>query len=475
MRGVSAILLGLLLCWQSLGAQQAPLMLVYQERVPTSSPEEDPNLPIQAPLTAFLNEIRKVRVEWYQPGHPAVQQVLQARGLPSSLAEQPDTALLTQVARAMGATYLLIVRCTNGKKGQIQYACTLWQLGRRAPLWQSEGIQQFTEETYQNALMSLLRTLAMRMNQEALADLPTLPENPPLPPVSQNQSPSPPANTPQKRLEQLLQEGRLCEAIAPLRTLVTQEPTNLAYRLQLIQIYRQLGMESLAAQAIEDALALFPEDETLLNLWAHTLLEHHDPSQVIEALQQRLRANPASSTLRLYLFDGLLAAGRTDEAEAVLTSFQGATLPEVRWRQYLLQGAKRRYEIAGEPVQSFGEQVSLWWMIVSGAFTDFANEILDLRRLASDPAPDWKQLRERGERLVQRVLEFGQWLGRMQPDATLQKPYQHVRFGAQLLGQSAQHMARYLLSRHHEEAEQAATLRIEALRELESAQPKPER
>ncbi|CUU34084.1 MAG: tetratricopeptide repeat protein [Armatimonadetes bacterium] len=474
MRGVSALLLGFLLCWQSLSAQQAPLMLVYQERVPASNPEEDPNLPIQAPLTAFLNEIRKVRVEWYQPTHPAVQQVLQARGLAPSRAEQPDTSLLMQVARAMGATYMLTVRCTNGKKGQIQYACTLWQLGRRAPLWQSEGIQQFTDETYQNALMSLLRTLAMRMNQEAFADLPTLPEKPQPPPTPQSQPPSLPADTPQKRLEQLIREGRLREAIAPLRTLINQEPTNLAYRLQLIQIYRQLGLEGLAAQAVDDALALFPDDETLLNLWARSLQESHDPPQVIEALQHKLRENPASSTLRLHLFDALLAAGRTDEAETVLTPFQNTDLPEVRWREYLLQGAKRRYAITGEPVQGFGEQAGLWWTIVSGAFTDFANEILDLRRLASDPAPNWKQLRERGEKLVQQILEFGQWVGRMQPDATLQKPYQHVRFGAQLLGQSAQHMARYLLSRNNEEAEQAATLRIEALRELESAQPKPE-
>lgn len=466
--------LWLLICWGVACAQQAPILLVYQERIPVQDPnKEAPNLPIQPSLNQFFGEIRKVRLLWYQPDHPTVQQLLAQRGIDPKKAETPDPNLLIQVARALNATYLLKIRCENSKRGQIAYACTLWQVGRRHPIWQSEGIQQYTEESYANALPSLLRTLVMRMNQEVFDTLPTLPETPPVqtPPSSGN--PITPSDDPQKQVEQLLQEGRLREAIAPLRTLITRDPMNRNYRMQIIQIYRQLGMTELAFQAVEDTLRLSREDEALLALWADLLIAQRSRSEAIPALKQAVSAHPQSNALRLRLFDLLLLAGQVAEAEAVLKSVSEQNgLPETLWRDYLLEGAKRQYRITSEPVHAFGEQREVWWTIVSGAFTDFANEILDLRRLASDPAPNWQQLRQRGEQLVQQVLAFGQWVGRMQPDDTLQKPYQHLRFGVQLLGQSAQHMARYLLSKNIEEAERSAMLRIEALRELESAQPK---
>lgn len=452
--------------------QQAPLMLVYQERVPTENPENDPNLPIQTSLTQFLKEIRKVRIEWYRPDHPIAQQVFAQHNLASSQREQPNRTLLSQVARAMQATYLLTVRCTNGKQGHIEYACTLWQLGRRQPIWQSEGIQQVTPETSKNALQSLLRTLVMRMDQEVFQSLPTLPETPP-PPVANPSAPSVrPKDDPRSQIESLLREGQVQEVVAPLRTLVTREPMNLNYRLQLIQVYRQLGMQAHAYQAVDNALRLFPEEETLLTLWATLLRAQRPLDEAIPALQQQVQAHPTVSALRLSLFDMLLEAGRFAEAQAALEPLHPTSSPEIRWRLYLLEGATRHYRSTGDPVQAESEQASLWWRIVSGAFTDLANEILDLRRLAKDPAPSWKQLRERSEALVQQVLAFGQWVGRMQPDTALQKSYQHLRFGCQLLGQSAQLMARFLLSKNNEEAERAAILRIEALRELESAQPK---
>lgn len=466
--------LWLLLGWGIAYAQQAPLLLVYQERVPVqNSTSEDPNLLIQPSLNQFFSEIRKVRLLWYQPDHPTVQQLLAQRGIDPKKGVTPDQNLLIQVARAFNATYLLKIRCENSKEGQIAYACTLWQVGRRHPVWQSEGIQQYTEETYANALPSLLRTLVMRMNQEVFDALPTLPETP----TAQTYLPSgnlpTPSDDPQKQVEQLLQEGRLREAIAPLRTLITRYPMNRTYRMQIIQIYRQLGMTELAFQAAEDALRLSREDDALLALWADLLIAQRPRSEAIPALKQVVSAHPESNALRLRLFDLLLLAGQVAEAEAVLKSVSKQNgLPETLWRDYLLEGAKRQFRITSEPVHAFGDQREVWWTVVSGAFTDFANEILDLRRLANDPAPNWQKLRQRGDQLVQQVLAFGQWVGRMQPDNALQKPYQHLRFGVQLLGQSAQYMARYLLSKNAEEAERSAMLRIEALSELESAQPK---
>jgi hypothetical protein len=100
---------------------------------------------------------------------------------------------------------------------------------------------------------------------------------------------------------------------------------------------------------------------------------------------------------------------------------------------------------------------------------DLANELLDLRRLASDPAPDWKALRERGEQIVVNTLDFGRWLGRLQPDEATREACGHLQFGAQLMGQAAQQMARYLLFRKTDDLESATLLRAEALRELEAA------
>jgi hypothetical protein len=101
--------------------------------------------------------------------------------------------------------------------------------------------------------------------------------------------------------------------------------------------------------------------------------------------------------------------------------------------------------------------------------TDLASELLDLRRLASDPSPNWSALRTRGEQAVLNALHIGQWLERAEPTEATRRILAHIRFASQMLIQAAQQMARYLLSRNPEEEARASLLRIEAMRELESA------
>jgi len=92
-----------------------------------------------------------------------------------------------------------------------------------------------------------------------------------------------------------------------------------------------------------------------------------------------------------------------------------------------------------------------------------------LRRLASDPSPNWSALRTRGEQAVLHALRIGQWLERAEPTDPTRRAAAHTRFASQMLAQAAQQMARYLLSRNSEEEARASLLRIEAMRELESA------
>jgi hypothetical protein len=140
------------------------------------------------------------------------------------------------------------------------------------------------------------------------------------------------------------------------------------------------------------------------------------------------------------------------------------------YRRYLLLGATRALEnLPDGSYELTDARAALWLQVAGGLLTDLAGELLDLRRLASDPSPNWSALRTRGEQAVLHALRIGQWLERAEPTDSTRRTLAHARFASQMLVQAAQHMARYLLSRNPEEEARASLLRIEAIRELEAA------
>lgn len=475
--GVLAWLLVLLACG---GAQRAPLVLVYTE-TPTSAepnaPQDMPNPSLMEHLLPFLKELRKVQVVEYRPDLPIVQQMAQSRGWDAQALKSPSQVMLGQIARALGASYLLIARYENGAvANQLEYSATVWQIGRRAPVWEADGVQQVAVRTggdpLEPTLRSLARTLVMRLDAELWANLPTLPEQPTSSAPKPPEPPSPNRFTdPQQEAETLLKEGRLLEALLPLRLLVQRDPTNEATRLSLIELYHQLGMVSTALAEAERALELLPESEPLLLAWVRLVQAEETPDLAIARLRQAVQTNPDALALRLKLFDLYLEVGDLPNAEQTLLPVFGVNHPGVLVRRYLLQGATRQLEAPlPQAVALEADTLALWLKVIEGAMTDISNELLDLRRRANAPRPDWNILRKQGDQLVARTRQLEQWVQHASAEAEAMAIVQRVRFACQLLGQSAHAMARYLLERSSDEDEQASLLRVEALRELESAQ-----
>jgi hypothetical protein len=218
------------------------------------------------------------------------------------------------------------------------------------------------------------------------------------------------------------------------------------------------------------AARLFPGDERFALEEAQLLRSAGNPAAAIARLQESLKTQPDSVALRLALFDLLLESGDTATAERVLQSDTEQDSAEIAYRRYLLRGAKRDLEsLPSETISLTEERAALWLQIASGLLADLASELLDVRRLATSPRPNWADLRARSERAVLTALSIGQWLEKANPSDATRTLVAHTRFASQMLAQSAQHMARYVLSRQSEEEERASLLRIEAMRELEAA------
>ncbi len=474
---------------------QRPLLLIAQLQEP-SQEGYNPNLDLIPALTAELKALRKLEVAVYAPNHPTVQRFANEHRVDPKSLNAPDTALLLRIARAWEASYLLIARCTRPKEraGEppsapaaaltVTYSVEVWQTGRRTPLWQASGNHQVASRDsapFDATLRSLARTLVLRLNSEVWQNLPTMPESP-LQAERRRESVQA-QDAPATSVEQLIREGRLSEALPLLRARVNQNPLDAEARLRLIELYQRLGLNNAALEECERAMQLMPHEEALLLMWARLMREQgriDDAIRVLQQARQSVQDARAALTLALTLFDFQLLAGDFDGAEATLKSLlhsertpsplwgEGAG-EGLRWRLYLLQGVRRQFEPDRTPIPLSHDQLPMLLFVAKGILNDLSAELLDLRRLASDPAPDWKALRERGERIVVRALDSGAWLARLQPDEKSRDALAHLQFGAQLMAQASQQMARYLLFRKAEDLENATLLRAEAMRELDEA------
>jgi hypothetical protein len=144
MQRVAALLGATLLLWASGWTQ--PTLLIFADPAPPVQHDGqpyDPNIDLKPHLTPFLQELRKVRVEWYAPNHSIARQFGEQRGLSAEQLANPTPALRGQLARAWGAEFVMTVRCTRAPtQTSYEYAIKVWRLGVRAPVWETEGFQQ---------------------------------------------------------------------------------------------------------------------------------------------------------------------------------------------------------------------------------------------------------------------------------------------------------------------------------------------
>lgn len=477
MQRVAFSLLTLWLLWAVGDAQ--PKLLIFADPAPTTTHNDqpyDPNIDLKPYLMPFLEELRKVQVEWYRPDHPIVRQFAQRRSLQEEQLKTPNPVLRGQLARAWNATYVMTARCTRSPERSLyEYRILVWELGKRAPVWESEGFQQLatgagrTDEIA--ALQTLGRTVAMRLDSELWASLPRVAESVKTPAaVAPPREDTPPSVDPVQQATKLLGEGKRIEALPFLRTAANAEPLNADLRMQLIRLYRQLSLTEQAQQELTRAARLFPHDERFTLEAAQLLRSTGNPAAAIAHLQESLKRQPESVALRLALFDLLLEGGDTTAAERVLQTITEQDTADLAYRRYLLSGAKRALEsLPSESIPLTEERAALWFQVASGLLADLNSELLDIRRLATSPNPNRTDLRQRSERTVLSALNIGLWLEQATPNDSTRTLIAHTRFASQMLAQSAQHMARYVLSRQAEEEERASLLRIEAMRELEAA------
>jgi tetratricopeptide (TPR) repeat protein len=460
------------------GGWAQPTLLIFADPAPPVQHDGkpyDPNIDLKPHLTPFLQELRKARVEWYSPTHPIAQQFAQQRGLSAEQLASPTPALRGQLARAWGAEFVMTVRCTRApEQNSFEYSIKVWRLGARAPVWETEGFQQVASRQGKSdditALQTLGRTVALRLDAELWDTLPRLAEQLQTPTPSPPRAESPAPAEPRPLAEQLLREGKYAEALPHLRAAVNAQPEDANLRMALIRLYRRLSLGELAQRELTRAVQLYPNDEQFALEWAALLQAEGKPAEAMSRLQTALQAQPDSVALRLALFDALLMQGDTPAATRTLQPIAEQNGAEVAYRRYLLLGATRALEnLPDGSYELTDARAALWLQVASGLLADLAGELLDLRRLASDPSPNWSALRTRGEQAVLHALRIGQWLERAQPTDSTRRTIAHTRFASQMLAQAAQQMARYLLSRNPEEEARARLLRIEAMRELEAA------
>jgi len=472
-----AVLLGATLLLGAVSWTQ-PTLLIFADPAPPVSHNNqpyDPNVDLKPHLTPFLQELRKARVEWYAPSHPIARQFGEQRGLSAEQLANPTPALRGQLARAWGAEFVMTVRCTRAPtQTSYEYAVKVWRLGARAPVWETEGFQQVASRQGKSdditALQTLGRTVALRLDAELWDTLPRLAEQLQTPTPSPPRAESPAPAEPRPLAEQLLREGKYAEALPHLRAAVNAQPEDANLRMALIRLYRRLNLGELAQRELTRAVQLYPNDERFALEWAALLQAEGKPAEAMSRLQTALQAQPDSVALRLALFDALLMQGDTPAATRTLQPIAEQNGAEVAYRRYLLLGATRALEnLPDGSYELTDARAALWLQVASGLLTDLVGELLDLRRLASDPSPNWSALRTRGEQAVLNALHIGQWLERAEPTEVTRRTLAHTRFASQMLIQAAQQMARYLLSRNPEEEARASLLRIEAMRELESA------
>jgi len=460
------------------GGWAQPTLLIFADPAPPIQHDNkpyDPNIDLKPHLTPFLQELRKARVEWYAPSHPIARQFAEQRGLSAEQLANLTPALRGQLARAWGAEFVMTVRCTRApEQNSYEYTVKVWRLGARAPVWETEGFQQVAsrqgtlDDT--TALQTLGRTVAMRLDAELWETLPRLAEQVQTPTPAPPRADTPRPAAPRPLAEQLLREGKHAEALPHLRAAVNAQPDDPTLRMELIRLYRRLNLSELAQRELTRAVQVHPNEVQFVLEWAAILQAEGKIAEATSRLQTALNAQPDAIALRLALFDMQLTQGDATAATRTLQPIAEQNGAEIAYRRYLLMGATRMLENLPSGSYELTEaRAALWLQVASGLLTDLASEMLDLRRLASDPSPNWSALRTRGEQAVLHALNIGQWLERAQPTDPTRRALAHARFASQMLAQSAQQMARYLLSRNSEEEARASLLRIEAMRELESA------
>ena len=115
-----------------------------------------------------------------------------------------------------------------------------------------------------------------------------------------------------------LQEGGLAEAGEQYAELVSREPKNPILQNNLAWILSQLGRAEEALNHARAAVALAPESVDFLDTLGAVLVRSGNPADALDPLDKAWQKGPDRADIGFHLSQALAAAGRKDEAAALL-------------------------------------------------------------------------------------------------------------------------------------------------------------
>jgi len=282
-----------------------------------------------------------------------------------------------------------------------------------------------------------------------------------------------------KQAEADVAASDLPNAVMDLRRAINLKPEEPASRVQLAQIYSQMGMTAEAADECKRALLFSKDSAAVRDMLAKFYAASGALAEAVELTQEIVRLEPNNAEARLTLGDLYWNQGKVEDAagayEEASKLAPANPVPHERLQrlcaarkmytqalEHLLQArmlaagtesaGSKRYEVIGQIIQDeFGTVVGR----LERAGDDYANDKIGREDY-------YKECKD----ATNRIDSLASFLSTQTVPKDYKEAYPHGVLAVSLLAQAAGYMASYLETEKRYYAEQAGLLRAEARTEL---------
>jgi len=283
-------------------ASASDTMLILQTKVPLKE-ANDPNVQVSDLIAQELDNEGRVIPIVYSMSDPVFRKAYQD-GRIKTHSDPPKLRDAFQVAKQLGATYLLVVGSAHEGK-VVKSKAQLYKNQRQ--IWKDEQNLAVTMQDIVNpdvTARSLARTMVLRMNTGPLKGFVSRIKTQ-TPELSPGQGPTiteaqPPAVTIsdnekfKKDVGALIASGKRSNAIVMLRDAVDSSPFNLDFRLELIDVLLSENPQAAAEEARRAAL-LMPEKSELRAIGARAWMQAGHPEEAQKDLNEAIARDPSGS------------------------------------------------------------------------------------------------------------------------------------------------------------------------------------
>lgn len=311
------------LAFAAVGSAEVPRVLLVQMSIPVEKDGTDRNVPLVDPMAQELDQGGKVSSIVWGMSDP----VFRAAATDGKLKDIPDHPTLEQAqtaARALSAEFVLT--CESKQVGSefvadvklIRSGRVVWKDKHSMRLSQSSG----GTERFDTA-RSLARTLALRMQGEALKSLPvaaktetaepTKGQAPVVEPVAPPDTSAADLAKLKTEVQRLLSDGRRSAAILMLRDGIDVKPLDPVRRKLLVDTLLESDPIG-AAEEARRAANLVPDDGELRVLAARAWLRANRNAEAQADLNEAMARQPDSVPTRLLLAEIALRQGNGEQA-----------------------------------------------------------------------------------------------------------------------------------------------------------------